>query len=188
MSSMTKIAVATSLLIAAHSSASATVTYFYTGTDFTAVISPYTTSDKVTGYIVLSSPLLADSPLTYVQPVAFSFSDGVQTLSYTDTNSDTFIVGVGTGAGGSIDSWYISVAAQVNGVNLKQIVTTNITNSPGDAGVSAIVVPGEYVAGTTTTPGTWSAVPEPSTWAMMMAGFLGLGSLAYRRGKGDYFA
>jgi hypothetical protein len=26
-----------------------------------------------------------------------------------------------------------------------------------------------------------SAVPEPSTWAMMIVGFVGLGSLAYRR-------
>jgi hypothetical protein len=32
-------------------------------------------------------------------------------------------------------------------------------------------------------PGTWqvAAVPEPSTWAMMILGFLGLGYLAYRR-------
>jgi hypothetical protein len=38
------------------------------------------------------------------------------------------------------------------------------------------------------TPGTWtlspaaiSAVPEPSTWAMMMLGFAGVGFMAYRR-------
>ena len=28
---------------------------------------------------------------------------------------------------------------------------------------------------------TISAVPEPSTWAMMMLGFLGVGFMAYRR-------
>jgi hypothetical protein len=31
-----------------------------------------------------------------------------------------------------------------------------------------------------------SAVPEPSTWAVMIVGFLGLGFLAYRR-KGTGF-
>jgi hypothetical protein len=28
-----------------------------------------------------------------------------------------------------------------------------------------------------------SAVPEPSTWAMMIPGFAGVGSLAYRRNQ-----
>ncbi|WP_368732308.1 PEPxxWA-CTERM sorting domain-containing protein [Streptococcus pyogenes] len=28
-----------------------------------------------------------------------------------------------------------------------------------------------------------SAVPEPSTWAMMLLGFAGLGLMAYRRSK-----
>ena len=32
-------------------------------------------------------------------------------------------------------------------------------------------------------PGTWqvAAVPEPSTWAMMILGFAGVGFMAYRR-------
>jgi hypothetical protein len=32
--------------------------------------------------------------------------------------------------------------------------------------------------------GVTSAVPEPSTWAMMILGFLGLGLMGYRRGRG----
>ncbi|MGA7015652.1 MAG: PEPxxWA-CTERM sorting domain-containing protein, partial [Pseudolabrys sp.] len=31
-------------------------------------------------------------------------------------------------------------------------------------------------------PATVSAVPEPSTWAMMILGFFGIGFMAYRRG------
>jgi hypothetical protein len=31
--------------------------------------------------------------------------------------------------------------------------------------------------------GSASAVPEPATWAMMLAGFAGLGFLGYRRNK-----
>ena len=33
------------------------------------------------------------------------------------------------------------------------------------------------------TPGVMAAVPEPSTWAMMLIGFAGLGFMAYRRTK-----
>jgi len=31
--------------------------------------------------------------------------------------------------------------------------------------------------------GTWQVVPEPSTWAMMLLGFAGLGFTGYRRVK-----
>jgi hypothetical protein len=39
-------------------------------------------------------------------------------------------------------------------------------------------------------PGTWqvAAVPEPSTWAMMILGFAGVGFIAYRRRKVAAFA
>src|SRR5260370_27617328 len=55
------------------------------------------------------------------------------------------------------------------------------------------------VAGTGTTDGVrntgiidftlqTSAVPEPSTWAMMILGFMGVGFMAYRRkSQGDHF-
>ena len=33
-----------------------------------------------------------------------------------------------------------------------------------------------------------SAVPEPSTWAMMILGFAGVGFMAYRRRKGAMIA
>jgi hypothetical protein len=34
-----------------------------------------------------------------------------------------------------------------------------------------------------TTTGITAAVPEPSTWAMMILGFVGIGAMTYRRGK-----
>jgi hypothetical protein len=39
----------------------------------------------------------------------------------------------------------------------------------------------EVGAGSITTPSVTTAVPEPSTWAMMILGFCGLGFMAYRR-------
>jgi hypothetical protein len=57
---------------------------------------------------------------------------------------------------------------------------TNYPNAP-EAGTGFI----DSITVTTPTP----AVPEPSTWAMMILGFLGLGFLAYRRkGKALSFA
>ncbi|HEY4757889.1 MAG TPA: hypothetical protein VIH43_04970, partial [Chthoniobacterales bacterium] len=57
------------------------ITYTYTGTPFTTVNGPYTTSDKVTGFVELMSALGPNlgPGLTSVTPLAFSFFDGVQT-------------------------------------------------------------------------------------------------------------
>jgi len=101
-------------------------TYFYTGTNFTIVTPPYTTSDLVTGSITLPTPLASDLFFAAIMPPAFSFSDGVQTLSDANTNHNTFIVS--TNAVGDITNWFMSVSAEVGGVDLETIVTAN---SPG---------------------------------------------------------
>ena len=62
-------------------------TYKYTGNPFTFIVgSSYTTSDYVSGILTLAAPLASNMPLTSVTPIAFSFSDGVQTR----TNLNTF--------------------------------------------------------------------------------------------------
>ena len=48
--------------------------------------------------------------------------------------------------------------------------------------------PDTFVDGTPGTPGTFSAVPEPSTWAMMLLGFAGLGFAGYRKARNGRFA
>ena len=57
------------------------ITYTYTGNPFTTASGTYTTSDFVSGMLTLAGPLAANMPLTPVTPIAFSFSDGVQTLT-----------------------------------------------------------------------------------------------------------
>jgi PEP-CTERM motif len=49
-----------------------------------------------------------------------------------------------------------------------------------DNGVNVDIAPGRYVGRDGSTL-TVSAVPEPSTWAMMILGFLGVGFMAYRK-------
>jgi hypothetical protein len=58
--------------------------------------------------------------------------------------------------------------AGLNGQNLSEII---FTGNGGDGGLP-------FLAAVTT---EVAAVPEPSTWAMMIIGFLGLGFTAYRR-------
>jgi hypothetical protein len=62
--------------------------YTYTGHDFTVVNGPYTTSDFESVSVTLSSPLAYNSGLTGYTPTAFSFSDGVQTLTNFTPNMD----------------------------------------------------------------------------------------------------
>jgi PEP-CTERM motif len=60
------------------------------------------------------------------------------------------------------------------------LATTGFGNSTVEtefSGAPIFVVSGTITEG----PGMTAAVPEPSTWAMMILGFLGLGFMAYRR-------
>jgi hypothetical protein len=64
---------------------------------------------------------------------------------------------------------------------------TNGTNyvHPGDPNSAKIFVPVGLTDVTITLAG---AVPEPSTWAMMILGFAGIGAMTYRRRKGAMLA
>lgn len=93
----------------------ATITYTYTGNSFTDVSGPYTTSDTVTGFVTFNSPLGANMPLTAETPTAFSFSDGVQTITSANATSTDFIFT--TGHSGEIVGWLVEVETS-GGVDL----------------------------------------------------------------------
>lgn len=117
------LALAVSLFTAAPARAS--VIYTYTGNTFTQVVAdgpvtpsePYTTSDRVTGFMRFASPLAADlTPLTAVTPTAFSFSDGINTI--TERNATIADFSVTTDGAGLIARWSVLVgryAPQVGG-------------------------------------------------------------------------
>jgi len=64
---------------------------------------------------------------------------------------------------------------------------TSVNNNIGeifDEGVTVIGSNEFPIALNGNDPGVWSmtaAVPEPSTWAMLLVGFAGIGFMAYRR-------
>jgi PEP-CTERM motif len=56
-----------------------------------------------------------------------------------------------------------------------------VNNSLGHIFAADVIVLATGTTGAVTGPGGVSSVPEPSTWAMMILGFVGVGFMAYRR-------
>ena len=81
-------------------------TYVYTGNPFTIATGPYTTSDFVTAMVTLAGPLPPNEPFTQVTPLAFSLSDGVQTI--TNLNATIFAFHFATDGDGTITHWALS--------------------------------------------------------------------------------
>jgi hypothetical protein len=86
-------------------------TYQYTGNPFTIATGPYTTSDFVSGMVTLAGPLPPNF-LGFVTPTAFTFSDGVQTI--TNLTSILVFFAFGTGPTGRIYYWEAEVVTADN--------------------------------------------------------------------------
>jgi hypothetical protein len=172
----------------------AEIVYSYTGNPFNSFSSYYSTtyspSDEVTGSFSVSTPLAPNLVFAIVQPDAWSFSDGVGTISNTsggsinDAQNGFFIY---TDALGNIISWTVDVTGGTAGL-YRDIRTDTDPDTSGGSGhdTGEIGANGNYSFGFSFyAPGVWTevapAVPEPSTWAMMLLGFAGIGFMAYHR-------
>lgn len=156
-------------------SASAQIVYTYSGNDFTSVYAPgYTTSDKITGTLTLSSAL--PSSLTTLTNEAalvtsYSFSDGVNnfTAPCCNTGSQTLFE-FATDASGNITDW--NVTLETNDDHTGDLTTRGGT-SASDQSLTAAVLGGSNSGA----PGVWSLqsmsspVPEPATWTLLLLGF-----------------
>ena len=147
-------------------------TYVYTGNPFTDVSGPYSTSDFVTAMVTLVSPLAANMPLTGVSPLAFSLSDGVQTL--TTLNAFGSVFSFATGPTGMITEWRMQVFGEGPLTfidSFKNVVMQDIgaTENPDGSGT---------VFGA---PGTWSTASVPdagSSLALLSLSLTALGVAA----------
>jgi hypothetical protein len=173
--------------IAGAGSAHASVSYDYTGNNFEGfVMGPYSTNDRVTGSITLSSALGDNLSDVTVTATAFDFFDGVQHITNLTANASEFEFS--TGSSGHITAWGLSV---FNGLGDPSGGTIESTSGilPGpsfDFAFQFFSHSNTGQGGESGDPGTWtgpiaSDVPEPSTWAMMIVGFVGIGFMAHRR-------
>jgi hypothetical protein len=182
-------ACAVALVSAPIDSARAEVTYNYTGQDFLGGTGPFTTSDSVTGTISFAAPLAPNMTVnnnfnqSNVTPLSFSFQGGPETLTsaaFTPADTDFQFA---TDAAGNITAWQIDIGLSGGG----QIeINFEPNNNVGD---EAITDDGSH--GVNHLPGSFAiaaAVPEPSSWAMMLLGFVGIGAVTYRRRKSAMLA
>lgn len=159
----------------------ASTTYTYTGNNFNSVKGPYTTSDSVSGSITLADALASNlAGFTTVSPTSFSFSDGINTVTNTTANVGSLFA-FKTDALGNIFQWQVSV--YTGSVFTFSIATVN---APGLYGLDdhVFVNSGNTAYGQIlNNPGTWTVatVPEPETYAMILAGLGLMGAVARRR-------
>ncbi len=155
----------------------ATTIYSYSGNTFTSVSGPYTTSMSLSGTITLAITLApnvtsfdASSAIS-----AYSFNDGVQTI--TDAAPPSLIeLKVSTDGAGNIIDW----AWQVGLPSSSAIGTCG--PSGAGAALNCSVIPGGDFASADLAGsaqnfaiGSWSLVPEPSTALLVALGLAGLG-------------
>jgi hypothetical protein len=172
------------MAVLAAASASANVVYDYTGNDYTSYAGSYTGTENVTLSITLASTLGPNLTQAREDPLSFSFSDGVQTITDTTPGASISVL-FSTDAAGSITHWDVYTQFYDSNARVYDHIETNnsIGFFPYDYAVHGIN-PDDGSFGRSGVPGQWtvaSAVPEPSTWAMMVLGFAGLGFMAYRR-------
>jgi hypothetical protein len=87
-------------------------------------------------------------------------------------------------SGNNISLFFQSNASILDGQPIGPTITIECAYTQGGA-----VVPGTFASETseskylfgTVEPAAVASVPEPSTWAMMILGFAGVGFMAYRR-------
>jgi hypothetical protein len=172
---LTKIAIiccAVGILSAASVQAVPT-TYVYTGNFFNIVIAPYTTSDRVTATVELASPLPANMSLGSVTPLAFSLSDGEQTITNLTAAGSFFTFQ--TGAAGEITAW-VAQAFSNSGLGEIDTLFAPAGNFDGGAlGFASASISGE--------PGTWSRVAAPDAASTLSLLFLSLTALGLAAGR-----
>ena len=174
------------MAIGAATQASATI-YTYTGN------ADLSTGNYITGSVDLNCAGSCAAG-TYV------YNSGISSFSFTDNTSANvpiFTVSNST-PGVALYNWVefvtLNNAAQVTdwfffaeiAASVKGVLTTGPNWCGPGCAVDQVYDHSTTTVNLTNHPGTWqvSAVPEPSTWAMMLLGFAGVGFMAYRRKRG----
>ncbi|MBU1378438.1 MAG: PEPxxWA-CTERM sorting domain-containing protein [Alphaproteobacteria bacterium] len=194
MNTLKTIAFAALAAVTIASPAAATTVLTYVGADFTFRGGTEPFGDRLTATIELADPLGANFSGA-VSWLSFTISDGVHTLSAPFASSRTLFA---TNGAGQIVNWRVS--ATINPDSQTAIDLSTANNLQGqfggyaaytsDSAVHNIGISLNFYSFAESYPavGTWTAttladpgaIPEPATWALMIAGF-GLAGTALRR-------
>jgi hypothetical protein len=126
--------------------------------------------------VTLAAPLPPNRPLTFVTPTAFTFSDGVQTI--TNITADFAGILLQTNGTGEITMWFVTVSRLRPGFPEDFIQTVN-ERGGGDAAGNAVL----GLASNIDDPGTWTRASVPdaaSTFTLLFLSLTALGVAAYR--------
>jgi hypothetical protein len=131
-----------------------------------------------TGVLTLTNSYVFETPLTNADFISFTYSSSSRSYELT---SATSIVNPGRAGGITKDGSLVDVELVIEGSAgavpfFKWIPIAFLSGGVGPAFEDGIE-PFKFTRVT-------GAVPEPSTWAMMLLGFAGLGYAGYRRAKG----
>ena len=166
-------------------------TYQYTGNPFIFASGEYTMSDFVTAMVTFNAPLQPNTPFHEVHPTAFTFFDGVQTITNLDifpsNEPPVFIIATGdTG----IREWLIElftfdpetqVGHRIDSANPPFFIGGGFL---ADIVISGVEGPNESFAQSGNHPGTWTgalAAPDAgSTLSLMTLTLMALGLVARR--------
>jgi hypothetical protein len=149
--------------------ADADAIYTYTGNNFTMVTSPYTTSDKVTGSITLSTAL-PDNFNGLVTPESFTFTDGHQTITGPEMHNSSF--SFRTDGSGNMIGWFI-ILFHISGFPpfpTGLIESESIPAGGGDQGQLLLL----EASGFNQDPGAWVRAITPVPAPIAGAGLPGL--------------
>jgi hypothetical protein len=157
--------------------------YSYTGPDFNviantinpALVPPFSDLDNVSGTVTLTTPIVSDGFLTDFRPdvVSYTISDGVQTLSNSDSTLQDLLFET---TNGQITVWHFVV----DDTNMPNIVIQIFTGSQGgnniDLGeIGYLNGPGNQAYVQPVTPGLWSVAPEPSSFSLFLSTMAAVG-------------
>jgi hypothetical protein len=171
----------------------ANVTYTYTGNNFAGFqygdLPPgeYDKSMSVSGSFEVASAFEPNHGYNF-KPLSYAFTDGRNRLTSASPAGSAYFE-IFANASGQIDWWNIQLRDEPSTGNIRQIMTGSTAILSGqDSGVIQVSDPSvQFDTGwINSSPGSWTfttaaPIPEPETYAMMMAGLGLLGFLARRR-------
>jgi hypothetical protein len=187
------------LAVCSQSAWADSVTYTYQGDSFTQFLGSYACSGgvgecNISGSFTVDAPLGANFAEQLITPVSFSFTDGVNTWTNTNSTDTEFLIA--TDASGNISFW--DVTAQfgpstdyydfetVYGAPVSLDETSECFDPGGCANTASLNMnPSRSPSPNIPMPGTWTetatTVPEPGVIFLLIAGLVAVGFMARHR-------